>query len=58
MTMNASEPRRSTSRPANGDSSRTGSPNIAKVSPIEIEAGPEALVRNRLQMTSYVPPAK
>ena len=43
MTMNASEPRRSTSRPANGDRSRTGSPNIAKVSPMSVEAGPEAL---------------
>ena len=43
MTMNASEPRRSTRRPANGESNSTGSPNIAKVSPIEVEARPEAL---------------
>ena len=57
MTMNASDPRRSTSRPANGDSSSTGSPNIAKVSPIRSRPAP-SFWRKRLQMTSYVPPAK
>ena len=51
MMMNASEPRRSTCRPKNGDSSSTGSPNIANVSPIRSRPAPSRW-RKRLQMTS------
>ena len=43
ITMNASGPRRSTRRPANGENSRIGKPNIAKVSPMRAEVGAEAL---------------
>ncbi len=55
-TMKRYDPRRSTMRPANGDSSRTGSPNIANVKPMRSSPAPRSS-RNRLQITSYVPPA-
>ena len=50
-TMNANDPRRSTIRPANGENSRTGSPNIANVNPISARSAPSPC-RKRLQMTS------
>ena len=53
--MNAIDPRRSTIRPASGDRTRTGSPNIAKVRPMSARSAPSPS-RKRLQMTSYVPP--
>ena len=49
--MNSRLPRRSTNRPAHGESRIIGTANIAKVAPIRSRPAPRE-VRNRLQTTS------
>ena len=54
---NSIAPRRSTSRPTNGETIRIGTPNSANVMPIHVRSPPRPIMY-RLQITSQTPPAK